>query len=65
MTLDEAIEKSCNTYFYTLGEKLDVDQIHKWSTALGLGQFSGVDLPHEVTQKKCKNASIADRTRDL
>ena len=48
VTLDEAIEKSCNTYFYTLGEKLDVDQIHKWSTALGLGQFSGVDLPHEV-----------------
>ena len=48
MTLDEALEKSCNTYFYTLGEKLDVDQIHKWSTALGLGQISGIDLPHEV-----------------
>jgi len=48
VTLDEALEKSCNTYFYTLGEKLDVDQIHKWSTALGLGQISGIDLPHEV-----------------
>ena len=48
VALDEALEKSCNTYFYTLGEKLDVDQIHKWSTALGLGEFSGVDLPHEV-----------------
>ena len=48
VALDEAIEKSCNTYFYTLGEKLDVDQIHKWSTALGLGSLSGVDLPHEV-----------------
>mgnify|MGYP001263787615 CR=1 FL=1 len=48
VALDEALEKSCNTYFYTLGEKLDVDQIHKWSTALGLGQISGVDLPYEV-----------------
>ena len=48
VALDEALEKSCNTYFYTLGEKLDVDQIHKWSTALGLGEISGVDLPHEV-----------------
>lgn len=48
VTLDEALEKSCNTYFYTLGEKLDVDQIHKWSTALGLGEISGIDLPHEV-----------------
>ena len=46
--MDQAIEQSCNTYFYTLGEKLDVDQIHKWSTALGLGEMSGIDLPHEV-----------------
>ena len=48
VALDEALEKSCNTYFYTLGEKLDVEQIHKWSTALGLGSLSGIDLPHEV-----------------
>ena len=48
VVMDEAIEQSCNTYFYALGEKLDVDQIHKWSTALGLGEMSGIDLPHEV-----------------
>ena len=44
----EALEKSCNSYFYALGEKLEIDQIHKWATALGLGEFSGIDLPHEV-----------------
>lgn len=44
----EALEQSCNTYFYTLGEMLEVDQIHKWATALGLGELSGIDLPHEV-----------------
>ncbi len=43
-----ALEKSCNSYFYALGEKMEIDQIHKWATALGLGEFSGVDLPHEV-----------------
>ena len=46
--MEEALEKSCNTYFYTLGQMLDVDQIHKWSTALGLGELSGIDLPYEV-----------------
>ena len=46
--MDEAIEKSCNTYFYTLGSMLDIDVIHKWASALGLGEISGVDLPHEV-----------------
>ena len=44
----EALEKSCNVYFYTLGNLLGVDRIHKWATALGLGEMSGVDLPHET-----------------
>ena len=46
--LREALEQSCNTYFYTLGEMMEIDQIHKWATALGLGELSGLDLPHEV-----------------
>jgi len=48
VAMDEAIEKSCNTYFYTLGSLLDIDQINKWATAFGLGELSGIDLPHEV-----------------
>ena len=44
----EALERSCNTYFYTLGEMMEIDQIHKWATAFGLGELSGIDLPYEV-----------------
>jgi penicillin-binding protein 2 len=43
-----AIEKSCNTYFYTVGNMLGVDRIHKWASALGLGERSGIDLPNEI-----------------
>src|SRR5574338_1412949 len=43
-----AIEKSCNVYFYTLGNMLGVDRIHKWASALGLGERSGIDLPNEI-----------------
>lgn len=42
-----AIEQSCNVYFYTLGNMLKIDQIHKWATLLGLGVRSGIDLPNE------------------
>ena len=35
-------------YFYTVGNMLGVDRIHKWSTRLGLGVKSGIDLPNEV-----------------
>jgi penicillin-binding protein 2 len=43
-----AIEQSCNTYFYTVGNMLGVDRIHKWASLLGLGERSGIDLPNEV-----------------
>jgi penicillin-binding protein 2 len=43
-----AIEKSCNVYFYTLGNMLGVDRMHKWATRLGLGVKSGIDLPNEI-----------------
>jgi penicillin-binding protein 2 len=43
-----AIEKSCNVYFYTLGNMLGVDKIHKWATLLGLGERNNIDLPNEV-----------------
>jgi penicillin-binding protein 2 len=47
--LRRAIEQSCNTYFYTLGNMVGVDRIHKWANALGLGERSGIDLPNEVS----------------
>jgi penicillin-binding protein 2 len=48
LDLTGGIEQSCNTYFYTVGNMLGVDRIHKWATLLGLGEKSGIDLPNEV-----------------
>jgi penicillin-binding protein 2 len=42
-----AMEKSCNVYFYTLGNMLGVDRIHKWAEKLGLAGKTGIDLPNE------------------
>jgi len=42
-----AIEKSCNVYFYTLGNMLVVDKIYKWAQKLGLAGKTGIDLPNE------------------
>jgi penicillin-binding protein 2 len=47
MDLRHAIERSCNTYFYTVGNMLGVDRMHKWSEILGLALKSGIDLPNE------------------
>jgi penicillin-binding protein 2 len=48
LDLRQAIEQSCNVYFYTVGNMVGIDKIHKWATLLGLGEKSGIDLPNEV-----------------
>src|SRR5271165_3138094 len=49
VNISKAIYQSCDSYFYTLAEKLGIDKIAKWATLLGLGQKTGVDLPQEVS----------------
>ena len=49
MGIQKAIYQSCDSYFYTLAEKLGISKIAKWATMLGLGQKTGVDLPQEVS----------------
>src|SRR5438105_283567 len=48
LDLRHAIEQSCNVYFYTVGNMVGIDKIHKWATLLGLGEKSGIDLPGET-----------------
>jgi penicillin-binding protein 2 len=47
--LSRAIFQSCDTYFYTLGERLGIDRISKYAQAFGLGKKTGIDLPQEVS----------------
>jgi len=47
--IDHAIPWSCDTFYYTLAEKLGIDNIAKYATEVGLSQKTGIDLPDEVT----------------
>ncbi len=47
--ITKAIYQSCDTYFYTLAERLGIGRIAKYATALGLGQKTHIDLPQEVS----------------
>lgn len=40
----KAIEKSCNIYFYNVSESLGIDVMNDYSSKLGLGQKTGVEL---------------------
>lgn len=49
--LVQAIAVSCDIYFYELGARLDVDDLHATAEKYGLTVPSGVDLPHELTSR--------------
>lgn len=41
----DAIDKSCNCFFYETGRLLGINEIDRWATAFGLGQKTGVEIP--------------------
>jgi penicillin-binding protein 2 len=45
----DAIAQSCNSYFFQLGAKLQIETIARYGRLFGLGAPTGVDLPHEVS----------------
>ena len=45
--LHKAIVHSCDVFFYNVGERLGIDRIAYYATALGLGKRTGIDLPGE------------------
>src|SRR3984885_11186365 len=44
-----AIPMSCDTYYYTLAERLGIEKIAYWAQKVGIGQKTGIDLPGEVS----------------
>ena len=46
MTLDVtgALKYSCNTFFYTVGQKLTGEHLEKWSERFGLGVVTGIGI---------------------
>ena len=49
VTINNAIPYSCDTFFYTLANRLGIDRIAQYAGSVGLGQRTGVDLPEEAT----------------
>lgn len=48
VNLPQALEKSCDVYFYNVGNLLGIDRIAKWAKLFGLGERTGLDLNMEL-----------------
>jgi len=47
MDMEDAIEQSCDVYFYEVARKVGIDRIAEMARRFGLGAPTGIDLPSE------------------
>ncbi len=47
MDMKDSLVNSCDVYYYTLGEKLGIDNIEAFAKACGFGAPTGIELPYE------------------
>jgi len=45
--LAEALQNSCNVFFYKTGEELGIGKLRRWASRTGLAARTGIDLPGE------------------
>lgn len=56
----DAIQKSCNFYFYEVGRRMGIDNLAKYARYFGLGEKTGIELPSETAgELACKENSEA------
>jgi penicillin-binding protein 2 len=48
VSLHKGIVQSCDVYFYNVGDRTGIDKIAFYAHQAGLGQKTGIDLPHEA-----------------
>lgn len=44
LNLTQAVTHSCNYYFYTVGDMMDIDGLDVYAALLGLGESTGIEL---------------------
>ena len=57
----QALEVSCNYFFYELGDRLTIEQLDENSKMLGLGEPTGVELPEKIGYRANPEAKAANK----
>lgn len=63
LNVSQAIEHSCNYFFYDLGDRLGIDNLAKYSYYLGLGHKTGIELKGEISGVLASNEIAKQENR--
>lgn len=48
INVSEALRDSCNYFYYTLGNKMGIDEMLKWGRNFGIAELTGIEIPGEA-----------------
>lgn len=60
-----ALTNSCNYYFYTVSDRLGIDNLYKWASLLGLTSKTGIELSGETTGVVGNQSVLYDSSRSI
>lgn len=63
IAVSDAIKKSCNYFFYELGDRLGIDTLAKYAYYLGLGHKTGIELKGEISGVLASNKIAKQENR--
>jgi penicillin-binding protein 2 len=65
MDLHDAIEQSCDVYFYSISTAIGIDAMHTYLDQFGLGRYTGIDMVGEhrglVPSREWKRSAFRNR----
>lgn len=63
LDVSNAIERSCNYFFYEVGDRVGIDNLAKYSYYLGLGHKTGIELKGEISGVLASNEIARQENR--
>jgi penicillin-binding protein 2 len=65
VNIKQALEQSCNVFFYRAGLELGIDELARYTKSFGFGERTGIELPNEepglIPTREWKKEYIGDR----
>ena len=64
LDVSQAIQHSCNYYFYEIGYRIGINTLSEYSKYFGLGRKTGIELPSESSGNIASSDRAAEENRD-
>lgn len=64
LNISEAIQHSCNYFFYEVGNRIGIDTLSSYASYFGLGRKTGIELPSESSGNIASRARAEEENRE-